>query len=166
MAGTAQAEPGVIVDPQSPAGVEYAIPLDQGRHHGGGPGHHGSGAASQELFGAGIKPSGGSGSGSGSSGSGSAPQALATGGPGSAGGGGSGGASGSGSGRSGSGAGSARRSGAAPEVPSVAPVRAAADYSSSGSVAVLIAAILAGGLGFGVLLRLRARRLAKKRIFS
>src|SRR5690349_11930410 len=72
---TAQAEPGFTADPQSPAGVEYAIPLDTARGHGGGGGGGGghpsgttggggsssggsqsSGGSSPELFGAGIKP--------------------------------------------------------------------------------------------------------------
>src|SRR3954452_8826590 len=71
---SAQAEPGFTADPQSPAGVEYAIPLDQARGHGGGGGggvHPGgpdggsggsgsgssqAGGSSPELFGAGIKP--------------------------------------------------------------------------------------------------------------
>src|SRR4051794_38835514 len=72
---SAQAEPGFTADPQSPAGVEYAIPLDtargQGGHHGspggsrGAPGTGGStpggtsagtGGNSPALFGSGITP--------------------------------------------------------------------------------------------------------------
>ena len=62
LGGTASAvEPGVHVDPGSPAGKEYAIPLDQARndalppgggHAGGGGGAPGSGAS--PLFGAGV----------------------------------------------------------------------------------------------------------------
>src|SRR3954468_23661352 len=74
-AGSAHAEPGLTVDPDSPAGVEYAVPLDSARGHGGhggGGGAPGGGRApatggnSPALFGSGIKAAGGSGSGSGS----------------------------------------------------------------------------------------------------
>jgi hypothetical protein len=63
-------EPGVHIDPGSPAAKEYALPLAQGRRPGAEPSHQG---ASETLFGAGIKspPSGGtphSPSGSGSAG--------------------------------------------------------------------------------------------------
>ncbi len=44
-------EPTVHVDPKSPAGQEYAIPLDQGRNIGGG-----STGSTGTLFGAGITP--------------------------------------------------------------------------------------------------------------
>src|SRR3954470_11156173 len=43
---SAQAEPGFTADPQSPAGVEYAIPLDTARGQGGG-GHHSGGGGAQ-----------------------------------------------------------------------------------------------------------------------
>jgi hypothetical protein len=65
----AQDEPGVVVDPDSPAGKEYAIPLDEARREsgatipGGGGGSDdssGGGAASGALFGAGISPKPGS----------------------------------------------------------------------------------------------------------
>lgn len=65
-------EPGVHVDPNSPAGKEYAIPIEQARRQAEGAssangGHRSSGSAA--LFGAGISPrGGGSGGGSGSSG--------------------------------------------------------------------------------------------------
>src|SRR3954452_8534161 len=73
-AGSAHAEPGLTVDPDSPAGVEYAVPLDSARGHGGGGGAPGGGSAparggnSPALFGSGIKTAsaGGSGSDSGS----------------------------------------------------------------------------------------------------
>jgi hypothetical protein len=72
LAGTASAaEPGVHVDPGSPAGKEYAIPLDQARHDaglppgggntGGGGGSPGSGGS--QLFGAGVVSRASSGSG-------------------------------------------------------------------------------------------------------
>jgi hypothetical protein len=60
------AEPGVHIDPGSPAGTEYALPLDQARHDatppsgghaGGGSGGGGgssSGSGGSTLFGAGV----------------------------------------------------------------------------------------------------------------
>jgi hypothetical protein len=53
-------EPGVHIDPESPAAKEYALPLSQGRQTGAGSGSSGT---SETPFGAGIKPpkSGGSG---------------------------------------------------------------------------------------------------------
>jgi hypothetical protein len=64
--GTAAAElePGVHVDPGSPAAKEYVLPLNHARQTGTGP-SSGNGAA--PLFGAGITPPGG-GSGGGSGG--------------------------------------------------------------------------------------------------
>jgi hypothetical protein len=61
-AAPAQDEPGVVVDPDSPAGKEYAIPLDQARREsgatvpggGGGGGGSDGGTTSGALFGAGI----------------------------------------------------------------------------------------------------------------
>jgi hypothetical protein len=59
-AGGAAAEKGVHFDPNSPAGKEYALPLDQARNEasgGGGPEEAGSGTESGEaapLFGAGV----------------------------------------------------------------------------------------------------------------
>jgi hypothetical protein len=59
----ALAQDGVFVDPESPAGKEYAIPLEQARREaaGGGSGRGGeagggsSGATGQPLFGVGIE---------------------------------------------------------------------------------------------------------------
>jgi len=63
------AEPGVHIDPGSPAGTEYALPLDQARHDatppggghggaggggGGGGGAGSSGSGGSTLFGAGV----------------------------------------------------------------------------------------------------------------
>jgi hypothetical protein len=48
--------PGVHVDPNSPAGKEYAIPLAAARDLGGGSGGSNGPAASRPLFGAGIMP--------------------------------------------------------------------------------------------------------------
>lgn len=54
-------EPGVHVDPGSPAAKQYALPLNQARQTGAGPtGHEGSSA--NVPFGAGIKPPGAGGS--------------------------------------------------------------------------------------------------------
>jgi hypothetical protein len=82
-AGASAQQPGVYIDPQSPAGVEYALPLPQARgdHAGGAPagagsgtgGPGGSGSASSApdttLFGAGIRDQRSSRRGSGHSGS-------------------------------------------------------------------------------------------------
>jgi hypothetical protein len=53
-AGAAGLEPGVHVDPGSPAAKEYALPLNQARGTGGGSSPSQNPEAS--LFGAGIKP--------------------------------------------------------------------------------------------------------------
>jgi hypothetical protein len=78
--GAAGLEPGVHVDPGSPAAKEYALPLSQGRQTGGAT----SSASSETPFGAGIKPprSGGPGSGRGGAGGGSRPRAAGAGTPG------------------------------------------------------------------------------------
>jgi hypothetical protein len=48
---------GVIIDPDSPAGTEYAIPLEQARREAaGGDAAPGPGRAGEPLFGAGISP--------------------------------------------------------------------------------------------------------------
>jgi hypothetical protein len=69
-------EPGVHIDPGSPAAKEYALPLNQARGTGAGPTPSGS---SETSFGAGIKPPGSRGGG------GSAPGSGGAGGSGSAG---------------------------------------------------------------------------------
>jgi hypothetical protein len=65
-------QPGVFVDPDSPAGTEYRIPLEDARRHGApdaGP-RPGGGQADPPLFGQGITPApGGSEAGGGSDGS-------------------------------------------------------------------------------------------------
>src|ERR1700730_5707586 len=53
-------EPGVHVDPGSPAAKEYALPLNQARQTGSEPSSHTSSEGT--LFGAGIKPPGAGGS--------------------------------------------------------------------------------------------------------
>jgi hypothetical protein len=45
-------QPGLTYDPGSPAGKEYALPLNAARSQGGGGGHSGA----VPLFGAGVKP--------------------------------------------------------------------------------------------------------------
>lgn len=45
---------GVFVDPDSPAGKEYAVPLDQARDEASGGG--GGGSGKESLFGEGIEP--------------------------------------------------------------------------------------------------------------
>jgi hypothetical protein len=73
-------EPGVFVDPDSPAGKEYVIPLEEARRQAAGEEQRGAGAAragdsgGQPLFGAGIErvtgesPAGGKGRDGGGSG--------------------------------------------------------------------------------------------------
>lgn len=56
----AQAQPGVFVDPETPAGAEYAIPLEEARRQGTGgegrgAGEGGGGRTAQPLFGVGIE---------------------------------------------------------------------------------------------------------------
>jgi hypothetical protein len=54
--GASALEPGVHVDPGSPAAKEYALPLSQARQTGSEPSSHASSEGT--LFGAGIKPPG------------------------------------------------------------------------------------------------------------
>jgi hypothetical protein len=156
--GTAGAQQGLTVDPQSPAGVEYAVPLDTARSHGGGGSSHpGSGG--------GGSTSGGSGTGGSGSpvlfGSGITPPAKAA------------SRSGSGSGGQGSGA-RKRQSGGRGSKPGartatagspspVTPVTASASYSSTGPVAGIVGGVLLLGGGFGLFVRLRGRRSASPR---
>ena len=135
----AQAEPGLTVDPQSPAGVEYAVPIDQGRGH-GGPGNGAAGGgknSSPTLFGSGIKPSGsGSSGGNGDSGDGGSDSK-------------------DGKGADKRGDAKPPRDGGSAGQPAVTAANAAASYSATGPIAGLIAAILVGGGGLGLFLRLR-----------
>jgi hypothetical protein len=165
-AGVARAEPGVTVDPQSPAGVEYAVPLDSGRGLGGGHRHTGgasggtgggsgdgssnsgggsggssssSSSSSNGLFGAGITPPRQGGTGGRNSGSKPAH------------------------GRGGGSASHGRTShdpatGGSDATPAgVTPVRAAASYSTTAPLAGLIGAVVLIGGGIGLLLRFRTR---------
>ncbi len=54
-------EPGVHVDPGSPAAKQYSLPLNQARQTGAGPAGH-EGSSANVPFGAGIKPPGTGGS--------------------------------------------------------------------------------------------------------
>ena len=74
---------GVFVDPDSPAGVEYAVPLDQARSEATGTAGGGSAPTDgdQPLFGVGIeRSSSGSGGGGGAKGSGGSGRSAGTGG--------------------------------------------------------------------------------------
>jgi hypothetical protein len=167
-AGASAAEPGFTVDPQSPAGVEYQIPLDNARNQGsGGSSHHGGGGFGSATGGGGNSSGGATGGGSGSSastgssnlfGAGISPAASAGSGSQPSGSSGGNGARGSGSGsqNSGSAAGSDLR-----HLPSLTT---SADYSSTGPIAGIVAAILVVGGGFGLFLRLRTR--GPRKIFS
>ena len=139
-------EDGVFVDPDSPAGKEYAIPLEEARRHGAGGGAPGTG---QPLFGAGIEratspvESGNAQSGAGGSASGGAG--------GSASGGGSGKARGHGDNGNGQ---SSQRSEGDQAVQRSAAIKAAASGSSDGLItAGIVALVLAAGLLAGVALR-------------
>jgi hypothetical protein len=68
--GAAALEPGVHADPDSPAGTEYALPLESARQEGGGGGDQGAGGSSRRGGDSGGA-SRGSDSGSGSQGAGS-----------------------------------------------------------------------------------------------
>jgi hypothetical protein len=134
--GTAQAVPGLTVDPESPAGVEYAVPLDQARnnHGGGGGGSDATGGATGTpepvLFGSGITPPGKDGSGGG--------------------------------GRKNDDGGAGKGSGTAKGGRTNAggtTVQAAASYGATAPIAGLIGAILVVGGGLGLAVR-RLRRSA------
>ena len=161
------AEPGFTVDPQSPAGVEYQVPLDSARGQGGGgTGHHGGGSlgggGGGSLGGGGSAGNGGgTSSGGGSTGSPTLFGAGIT--PASAGSSGSQGAASGATGQNGAGAGARAASGGSDKSLGSA-LTASTHYSSTGPVAGLIAAILAAGAALGFFLRLRARR--PRKIFS
>jgi hypothetical protein len=165
-AGASAAEPGFTVDPQSPAGVEYQIPLDNARGQGGGSHHHGGslGGGGGTASGGGSNGGGGTSGGSGGSGSGTSSPNLfgvgitpATGHGSNAGGRGNGGTGNGGPGRSGSGG----SGGGSRHLPSLTTT---ADYSTTGPIAGIVVAILITGAAFGLFLRLRAR--GPKKIFS
>ncbi|HEY4427083.1 MAG TPA: hypothetical protein VGN08_02660 [Solirubrobacteraceae bacterium] len=134
-------EPGVHVDPGSPAAKEYSLPLNQARGTGSAPNATSSPQANSEgsLFGAGIKPPGSGGPSSGS-------RAAANGGGATA-----------GSHGAGSSAGAKSGSSSQPGLPQ-AVLRAARDQGSSGTdgstLALLggaVAILVLGGFGGTVL---------------
>ena len=55
-AGAAAQEPGVVYDPESPAGKEYALPLEEARRDGEPIRPEGRDTSDAQLFGSGIKP--------------------------------------------------------------------------------------------------------------
>ena len=136
---------GVFVDPESPAGKEYAVPLDQAR--GEASGQVGSASGNAALFGEGIEPAGG---GSAASRNGDRAGKPGTG-------------SRKGEGDSRQGEGESREGDAAPSPAGVgqssaAIEAAAADGSNGLLIAGIAAAVLVGGLlaGFGLRRLLRA----------
>src|SRR3954470_22491092 len=162
---SAQAEPGFTADPQSPAGVEYAIPLDTARGHGGGGGGgHDPAGGTVPGSGGGGSDSGGSGGGAGAAGaSGGGKPALfgagitppshskparhrAT-------------PARKGGGNGGTSAKPSRATGSR----AAAPVVASAEYSSTGPLVAIVGAILLAGALLGLFLR---RRGASRRTFS
>jgi hypothetical protein len=132
-------EPGVHIDPGSPAAKEYAIPLSKAREGGGGGGSSGTEAA---LFGAGITPpTSGSGHGGGTHGSGSRGGSSPHGSSGT----GAGGPAASGGGAGTGGAGGA---GSGPGSPPASVLHDAGDSSAGGS-SVLV--LIGGGVAVLVL---------------
>lgn len=138
--GPAQAEKGVHIDPHSPAGVEYAVPLDQARgdsaHHGAGSGGSG-GSGGSTRFGAGITPPA-------NAHSGTTGQTAA-----------SGRKTRRGQSQARRSHGAAQTADPAPSTP-VAAAGSGSDYSSV-ALGAVIGAVLLAGAGIGVLLRRRAR---------
>src|SRR5436189_3816309 len=146
--GATAAEPGFTVDPQSPAGVEYQVPLDNARNQGGGgSGHHGGGGFGSTTGGGGNSSGGATGGGGGGSSAGTGSSNLfgtgispATAGSGASGAGGpSGGTAGGATGGGAGGHGSGAPSGEARHFPAITTT---ADYSSTGPVAGIVVAIL------------------------
>jgi hypothetical protein len=134
---------GVSVDPDSPAGVEYAVPLDQARRDATGTAGGGSAGTDhgQPLFGVGIeRASAGSGGGGGAKGSGGSGRSAGTG--------------GSSGGGTQAGAGEAGRNGA-----SAAAIEVAA--SGGSSTGMLSAGIAGGVLLLGLLGGLGLRRVLR-----
>jgi hypothetical protein len=136
----AHAQKGLHVDPHSPAGTEYAVPLDSGRQPGGGSG------GGDPRFGAGITPP------SHTQGSGSAGTTTAG-----SGGGGAGGSQDRGGSAGPGGTSKSGQAGASGRPAAAVSVPAPASYSSAGPLIALIAAILLAGCSLGLLARRRAR---------
>lgn len=170
--GAGALEPGVHVDPGSPAGKEYAFPLDRARRDAGGssrvhgrghskPGSRQSDSTTPGLFGQGITPGGPRGPGGGTAGASPASAHATTGNSGQPG---SRGHAATGSSRTARGASTApgsssgQQGGAAAREPALSDIRAAAEtgdgslLTSPVGLAVVLLAV-GGGLG------LAARRL-------
>jgi hypothetical protein len=155
-AGAAAQRGGVFVDPETPAGTEYAIPLEEARRQGAGreKGGGGGGSGSQPLFGVGIErvPSG---SAAGGESAGGGAGASGGGGP-------SAGAGESGGGGEGGSAGRDRRGAeglqSARDRPAPVAVEAAA---RGGSDALLTAGIAGSVLAIGLLVGFGLRRLLR-----
>jgi hypothetical protein len=167
-ASAAAQEPPVFIDPDSPAGVEYDVPLAKARREaaGGSTGQGPTGArsaGSQPLFGVGIKKQGGGGSGVATGSDGAEPQSQDAGSGaggdrrGAEGGGGSGGRGSDGGGSSGEGTNGG--SSIPPGERGTAAVQAAA---GGGSESLLIAGIAAGVLAIGLVLGFGLRRLLRE----
>ncbi len=146
LAGPASAqEPGVHVDPDSPTGQEYDIPLERARRKSSpseDEGSRGSRTAADTLFGAGIEP----------------PDDDDGGGAGASSGGGSGAGSGSGGAKAGS-RGSRERGSKQPATVQAAISNPGAPDGGAGSTLLLggiAVALLGAGLAGGLLLRRRA----------
>jgi hypothetical protein len=75
VAGTTKLQPGVHIDPGSPAAKQYQIPINSARSEAAGKSN--SNSSNPPLFGQGVTPSGGSGAGGASAGSGSGGHAAA-----------------------------------------------------------------------------------------
>ncbi len=158
-APAAALEPGVFVDPGSPAGKEYSIPLSELR--GAATGHAPIGSQAQPLFGVGIGPAGASGQpargvSAGRTGSPRRPRGQRGGGAKASSR--SGGRSGTGAGRGTRGASSARPGGA---LPARGPALAALTRQGSPAPEVLLigALVVLGGIGLGALVAVGRRRL-------
>jgi hypothetical protein len=162
----AVAQRGVFVDPDSPAGKEYAIPLEEARRQAAGGGEGGGNSrGGQPLFGQGIKPVDGSSEESAAGGgSGSEGGSVANGGgsqSGDGGGGGNGGGRDSGGDpdrANGNGDGSLGAEDLAPDRRSTAAIDAAA---SDGSDMLLTAGIAGSVLAVGLLAGFGLRRVLR-----
>lgn len=136
-------EPGVFIDPDSPAGKEYAIPSEEARRTGTDGPRKGADRPAP-LFGTGVTPASGDGSGGGGDAAPGGSESAAGGDPSRA------GAGGAGDGPDGS---ALRR---APGRVPVEAVASQAGWKYSAVAAVLV--LLLGGLMATVALRLRNRR--------
>jgi hypothetical protein len=154
-AGAAAQRGGVFVDPETPAGTEYAIPLEEARRHGAGgeKGGANGGSGSQPLFGEGIERAPRASGARGGSAAGAA---------GGSGGGGESGVNGAREGRPAAGTG--REARVSEEQESARDRRAAVAVKAAtggGSDTLLTAGIAAGVLAIGLLVGFGLRRLLR-----